>query len=86
MGLSNNLFPSPRFEAIWKDYFRRLYGVAQESARCLLMSIDSYSGQDMGRLLDCEPVLRLRYFPVAPEIGWPNESRCAWRPTTTYRS
>ena len=67
MGLSDNLFPSPRFEAIWQDYFRRLYKVAQETARFLLMSVDSSSGQDLDQLLDCDPVLRLRYFPEVPE-------------------
>ncbi|MDM5179171.1 2OG-Fe(II) oxygenase family protein [Massilia sp. DJPM01] len=67
MGLSNNLFPSTRFETIWQDYFRRLYGVAQETARALLMAVDPHSGQDLDKLLDCDPVLRLRYFPEVPE-------------------
>ncbi len=31
MGTSDNLFPSPLFESVWKQYFDRLYGVAQQT-------------------------------------------------------
>jgi isopenicillin N synthase-like dioxygenase len=67
MGMSHNLFPSPRFEEVWTDYFNRLYGVAQETARAVLNSTGTYDGGDMEALLDCDPVLRLRYFPEVPE-------------------
>lgn len=67
MGISHNLFPSPRFEEIWTAYFNRLYRVAQEAARAVLNSNGTYDGGDMEALLDCDPVLRLRYFPEIPE-------------------
>jgi deacetoxycephalosporin-C hydroxylase len=67
MGVSHNLFPSQRVEEIWTDYFNRLYGVAQEAARAVLNSTRTYDGGDMEALLDCDPLLRLRYFPEVPE-------------------
>jgi deacetoxycephalosporin-C synthase/deacetoxycephalosporin-C hydroxylase len=67
MGISHNLFPSPRFEAVWTDYFNRLYCVAQETSRAVLNSTGTYEGGSMEELLDCDPVLRLRYFPEVPE-------------------
>jgi deacetoxycephalosporin-C synthase/deacetoxycephalosporin-C hydroxylase len=67
MGISHNLFPSTRFEEVWTDYFNRLYGVAQETARAVLNSPGTYDGGDMEALLDCDPLLRLRYFPEVPE-------------------
>ncbi|GHH81071.1 hypothetical protein GCM10018793_37730 [Streptomyces sulfonofaciens] len=67
MGISDNLFPSQRFEAVWTDYFNRLYTAAQETARVVLNASGSYDAGDMDKLLDCDPVLRLRYFPEVPE-------------------
>jgi deacetoxycephalosporin-C synthase/deacetoxycephalosporin-C hydroxylase len=67
MGLSNNLFPSPRFEQVWTDYFDRLHGVALEVARAVLGSTGTCDGGYLEALLDCDPVLRLRYFPEVPE-------------------
>jgi len=67
MGVSDNLFPSQRFEEVWTDYFDRLYTAARETARVVLNATGTYDGGDMDTLLDCDPVLRLRYFPEVPE-------------------
>lgn len=69
MGVSDNLFPSEDFEEMWKDYFDRLYGVARETAKALLLATGAYEGsvQKIDELLDCDPVLRIRYFPEVPE-------------------
>jgi len=67
MGTSHNLFPSTRFEEVWMDYFHRLYGVAQETARAVLSAVGTYNGANMDALLDGDPVLRFRYFPEVPE-------------------
>lgn len=66
MGLADNLFPSAAFEAIWTDYFHRLYLVAQHSARALLAAIPSYDGGELDALLAGDPLLRLRHFPEVP--------------------
>ncbi|MDX3853431.1 2OG-Fe(II) oxygenase family protein [Streptomyces sp. AK02-01A] len=67
MGNSDNLFPSQQFDAVWTDYFDRLYTAAQETARVVLNATGTYDAGDMDTLLDCDPVLRLRYFPEVPE-------------------
>ena len=67
MGIGGNLFPSEQFESVWKNYFDNLYSAAQETARVVLNSTGTYSGGDMDNLLNCDPVLRLRYFPEVPE-------------------
>jgi len=66
MGVSGNLFPTPEFEKVWTDYFDTLYGAAQETARVVLSTSGSYDGGDMDTMLDCDPLLRLRYFPEVP--------------------
>ena len=66
MGTSDNIFPTPAFEATWTDYFDRLYAVAQDTARVILNSTGTYDGRDMDELLDGDPMLRLRYFPEVP--------------------
>lgn len=65
MGSSDNLFPSPGFKAVWTDYFDRLYRIAKESASRVISSTGTFDG-DMDALLDCDPLLRLRYFPEVP--------------------
>jgi isopenicillin N synthase-like dioxygenase len=67
MGISHNLFPSQRFEEVWTNYFRRLYCAAREIARAVLSSTGAYDGGDIESLLDCDPVLRVRYFPEVPD-------------------
>ncbi|MFE2595499.1 2OG-Fe(II) oxygenase family protein [Streptomyces sp. NPDC059396] len=67
MGVSGNLFPSQRFETVWTDHFTSLYAAAREAARVVLNATGTYDAGDMETLLDCDPVLRLRYFPEVPE-------------------
>lgn len=67
MGMQHNLFPSPEFEEIWTRYFTGLYAVARETARAVVNSTGSYDGGDIVELLNCDPVLRLRYFPEVPD-------------------
>jgi isopenicillin N synthase-like dioxygenase len=66
MGLADNLFPDPAFEEIWTLYFNRLYGISQDVARAVLSTAGNFTG-DLDSFLDCEPLLRLRYFPDVPE-------------------
>jgi isopenicillin N synthase-like dioxygenase len=73
MGISNNVFPSPGFEQAWKTYFDFYYKMSQDAARIVLRSIGGQHGDDVDRLVDCDPVLRFRYFPEVPE------DRCAER-------
>jgi len=67
MGKSDNFFPSRRFERVWTEYFDHLHSVGRETARWLLLSDAGSAAQDLDTLLDCDPVLRLRYFPEVPE-------------------
>jgi deacetoxycephalosporin-C synthase/deacetoxycephalosporin-C hydroxylase len=70
MGVGDNLFPSERFEEVWTDYFAGLYTAARETAKVVLEATGTYDGsdgRDIDTLLDCDPVLRLRYFPEVPE-------------------
>lgn len=67
MGIGGNMFPSERFERVWTDYFDRLYAAAQRTCAVVLEASGTYDGGDLDTLLDCDPVLRLRYFPEVPE-------------------
>lgn len=69
MGLSGNMFPSAQFEAIWSDYFSDLYTVAQDAAGAVMRAVGVFAGDEdkLNEFLDCDPVLRLRYFPEVPE-------------------
>ncbi|MFC7817458.1 MULTISPECIES: 2OG-Fe(II) oxygenase family protein [unclassified Streptomyces] len=67
MGRSGNLFPSTEFQSTWQRYFDLLYAASRETARVVLNSTGTYDAGDMDTLLDCDPVLRLRYFPEVPE-------------------
>ncbi len=67
MGSTGNLFPSLEFETLWTAYYDRLCGAARNTARVVLNSTGTYDGEDLETLLDCDPVLRLRYFPEVPE-------------------
>jgi deacetoxycephalosporin-C hydroxylase len=66
MGVSGNLFPDPEFESVWKTYFDTLYAAAKEAAALVVRANGTYDGGDLDRLLDCDPVLRMRYFPEPP--------------------
>jgi deacetoxycephalosporin-C synthase len=67
MGTSDNLFPTQEFETVWTRYFDQMYGAAQEVARQVLNSVGARPEGGMDSFVDCEPVLRLRYFPEVPE-------------------
>jgi len=71
IGLSDNLFPSRAFEDIWTSYFDHFYATTQEAARSVLIAADAKLDEDMDAFLDCDPLLRFRYFPEVPE------ERCA---------
>jgi deacetoxycephalosporin-C synthase len=67
MGTTDNLFPTDTFEKIWTGYFDRMYLAAQQTARTVLQAAASCPLDELDLLLDCDPVLRLRYFPEVPE-------------------
>uniref|UniRef100_A0A914VNZ3 Fe2OG dioxygenase domain-containing protein n=1 Tax=Plectus sambesii TaxID=2011161 RepID=A0A914VNZ3_9BILA len=67
MGISDNLFPSPEFEQVWTHYFSQMYGAAQETAREVLNTMGAYCEGGIDSFLDCDPMLRFRYFPEVPE-------------------
>ncbi|TXH76232.1 MAG: cephalosporin hydroxylase [Lysobacteraceae bacterium] len=71
MGISENIFPTPDFERVWNDYFEVFYRTSQATAKAVLKSMDVDQHTDVDALLDCDPVLRFRYFPDVPE------DRCA---------
>ncbi len=71
MGISDNMFPSTGFERIWNEYFDLHYRVAQDTAKAVLRSMDVHLVADLDALVDCNPVLRYRFYPDVPE------DRCA---------
>nr|CAA39985.1 deacetylcephalosporin C synthetase [Lysobacter lactamgenus] len=71
MGISGNIFPTAHFERLWSDYFDLYYGISRQAARAVLESMDVHLNTDIDALIDCDPVLRYRYFPDVPE------DRCA---------
>lgn len=71
IGLSQNLFPSKPFEDIWTAYFDRFYSVTKDIARCALQAADVDPDEGLDAFLECDPLLRFRYFPEVPE------DRCA---------
>lgn len=71
MGISENIFPSADFERIWNEYFNLYYRTSQETAKATLRSMDVHLEADLDRLVDCEPLMRYRYYPDVPE------NRCA---------
>ncbi len=73
VGLADNLFPSKTFEEIWNRYFNSLYSVTRQTARAVLQIAGASVDEGMDSFLDCDPLLRFRYFPEVPE------DRCAER-------
>lgn len=67
------MFPSADFERIWEAYFDLHYRTAQQAAKAVLESMDVHLVTDLDALVDCNPVLRYRYYPDVPE------DRCAER-------
>ncbi|KAG5976951.1 hypothetical protein E4U55_007123 [Claviceps digitariae] len=67
MGVADNLFPSEDFRRIWQDYFDKMYAACRAAARVVLEAAGGPEPQGgMDAFLDCEPLLRLRYFPDVP--------------------
>ncbi|MCD9006278.1 2OG-Fe(II) oxygenase family protein [Luteimonas sp. XNQY3] len=66
VGLGDNLFPSAAFEQVWQDYFNALYARSQTIAAAVLRAAGADAGQDLAQVLDCDPLLRFRYFPEVP--------------------
>jgi deacetoxycephalosporin-C synthase/deacetoxycephalosporin-C hydroxylase len=66
MGKTGNLFPSPDFERATTAYFDRMYDTARAIARQVLLVLDVRCGGDVDGFLECDPVLRFRYFPDLP--------------------
>lgn len=71
VGLGGNLYPSKAFEEIWTSYFDRFYAVTQDIARAMLVATDATLEESIEDFLQCDPLLRFRYFPEVPE------DRCA---------
>ena len=71
VGLSGNLYPSKAFEDIWTSYFDRFYEVSKDIAKSVLRAADADLDEDIDAFLECDPLLRFRYFPEVPE------DRCA---------
>lgn len=67
MGMSDNLFPSTEFGKVWTNHFNRLHKLAKITAKEVLRVTADYSDGYVEDLLDCDPVLRFRYFPEVPE-------------------
>ena len=71
MGLTDNLFPSREFENALTPYFQSLYTATQATAKEALKTIGADCQGGVDSFLDCDPLLRFRYFPEVPE------DRCA---------
>ena len=72
MGLADNLFPSREFENVLTPHFHALYRATQSTANEVLKTIEAKCvGENIDSFLDCDPLLRFRYFPEVPE------DRCA---------
>jgi isopenicillin N synthase-like dioxygenase len=71
MGLSGNMFPTHDFEQAWEKYFAIYFDLSRSTAKAVLTSLAAKFDSDIDTLLDCDPVLRFRYFPEVPE------DRCA---------
>lgn len=67
MGRTENLFPTPGFEAVWQRYFDQMYSASQDVARVALEAAGAQPEGGLDAFLDCDPLLRLRYFPEVPK-------------------
>lgn len=67
MGMFENLFPSSELEEVLTPYFGRTYAAAQEVARSVLDAAGARCEGGVDSFLECDPVLRFRYFPEVPE-------------------
>jgi isopenicillin N synthase-like dioxygenase len=71
MGLTDNLFPSREFENTLTPYFQAVYRATQDTAKEVLKTVGADCQGEMDSFLDCDPLLRFRYFPEVPK------ERCA---------
>jgi deacetoxycephalosporin-C synthase/deacetoxycephalosporin-C hydroxylase len=71
VGVSNNLFPSPAFQQTCTAYFDAAYRVARETGKAVLKAVGVDLPGGLDAFLDCDPILRCRYFPDVPR------ERCA---------
>ncbi|MFE0171101.1 2OG-Fe(II) oxygenase family protein [Streptomyces sp. NPDC059002] len=67
MGTSDNVFPTADFERIWTHYFDRMYEATRDVARQVLRATGTEPAGGTEAFIDCEPLLRFRYFPEVPE-------------------
>jgi deacetoxycephalosporin-C synthase len=67
IGLSDNVFPTVDFEQVWTPYFHRMYGAAREVAKQVLNATGTEPEGGTESFVDCEPLLRFRYYPEVPE-------------------
>lgn len=67
MGVGNNLFPNEGFRQVWQSYFDRMYQATKDVAHAVLTSVGADPGESIENFIDCDPLLRLRYFPEVPE-------------------
>jgi len=67
MGIGNNMFPNSKFEGTWQSYFDRMYQTTKDVASAVLTSVGATPDKGIEDFLECDPLLRLRYFPEVPE-------------------
>ncbi|MFB7273146.1 2OG-Fe(II) oxygenase family protein [Streptomyces sp. NPDC056244] len=66
MGTADNIFPTEDFERIWTHYFDRMYDATREAARQVLKATGTEPEGGVESFVNCEPLLRFRYFPEVP--------------------
>ncbi|MET9290618.1 2OG-Fe(II) oxygenase family protein [Streptomyces sp. NPDC003077] len=67
MGTSDNVFPTADFEQTWTHYFDGMYDASREVARQVLKTMEAEPDGGTEAFVNCEPLLRFRYFPEVPE-------------------
>ncbi|MER5884108.1 2OG-Fe(II) oxygenase family protein [Streptomyces sp. NPDC001941] len=66
MGLADNVFPTEDFRQTWTQYFGRMYDASREVARQVLLATGTEPEGGVEAFVDCDPLLRFRYFPEVP--------------------
>ncbi|MDK1288222.1 2OG-Fe(II) oxygenase family protein [Pseudoalteromonas umbrosa] len=69
MGLSDNVFPNDNFKSIWSDYYNDIYDIARDTVGAVMSAAGVFTDNEekFEEFMDCNPLLRLRYFPDVPE-------------------
>jgi deacetoxycephalosporin-C synthase/deacetoxycephalosporin-C hydroxylase len=70
-GLSDNLYPSEEFSKTFSGYFDAAYRIAQDAGKAVLQAAGVELEEGLDAFLECDPLLRFRYFPDVPR------ERCA---------